>query len=270
MRPLMRESHQLEILAACCMSLRGALSLRMVHHICERVRPRTGRGDPPYAFCMCNPPFFESIEEAGQNPNTARTVGFYRQHCLLSPGTQTHASLSVYARLAVCCAPLRRAEARSKRWCIPAERCAALCLDAHLLRSFSSCLHAHKHKSATPRLTCARPLAQLAFVKRIVADSWRLQKRVWWYTTMVGKKSTLKASEASRRTSCRRSVHPGLAGSAAILPPLPADDHGRAQAPRRAARAAADGALAGEDDPLVHRVELHPGGALLRAAPSAP
>lgn len=46
------------------------------------------------------------------------------------------------------------------------------------------------------------PSRQLAFVRRIVADSWRLQKRVWWYTTMVGKKSTLKACAAFPYNLC--------------------------------------------------------------------
>lgn len=71
-----------------------------------------------FAFCMCNPPFFESLEEAGRNPATA------------FGGT---AAEMVY------------------------------------------------------------PGGELAFVTSMVEDSVRLHGAIHWYTTMVGKKVTLKA-----------------------------------------------------------------------------
>ncbi|KAK9805663.1 hypothetical protein WJX72_010774 [[Myrmecia] bisecta] len=71
-----------------------------------------------FAFCMCNPPFFESMEEAGQNPSTA----------------------------------------------------------------FSG---------TADEMVC--PGGELAFVSQMVHDSVQLGKRVHWYTSMVGKKATLKA-----------------------------------------------------------------------------
>ncbi|KAL4858898.1 U6 small nuclear RNA (adenine-(43)-N(6))-methyltransferase [Chlorella vulgaris] len=71
-----------------------------------------------YAFCMCNPPFFESIEDAGRNPSTA------------FGGT---AAEMVY------------------------------------------------------------PGGELAFLTAMVQDSLKLRGAVHWYTSMVGKKGTLRA-----------------------------------------------------------------------------
>ncbi|KAL4428378.1 hypothetical protein ABPG75_002467 [Micractinium tetrahymenae] len=74
-----------------------------------------------FAFCMCNPPFFESLEEAGRNPATA------------FGGT---AEEMVY------------------------------------------------------------PGGELAFVSAMVQDSLELRGAVHWYTTMVGKKGTLRAARS--------------------------------------------------------------------------
>ena len=71
-----------------------------------------------FSFCMCNPPFFEDMQEAGRNPGTA------------FGGTVEE---SVY------------------------------------------------------------PGGEGAFVRSMVEDSFVLRDRVHWYTTMVGKKATLKA-----------------------------------------------------------------------------
>ncbi|GAB4814487.1 hypothetical protein N2152v2_001533 [Parachlorella kessleri] len=74
-----------------------------------------------FVFCMCNPPFFEMLEEAGRNPATAFS------------GTAVE---MVY------------------------------------------------------------PGGELAFVEGMVEDSFALQGQIHWYTTMVGKKVTLKAVRA--------------------------------------------------------------------------
>ncbi|KAG2493072.1 hypothetical protein HYH03_008735 [Edaphochlamys debaryana] len=71
-----------------------------------------------FAFTVCNPPFFESMHEAAQNPNTA-------------------------------------------------------------------------FGGTSAEMVC--PGGELAFVLRMVVESEELQERVHWFTTMVGKKTTLKA-----------------------------------------------------------------------------
>ncbi|GFR39717.1 hypothetical protein Agub_g198, partial [Astrephomene gubernaculifera] len=71
-----------------------------------------------FAFTMCNPPFFESMQEAAQNPNTA-------------------------------------------------------------------------FGGTAAEMVCAG--GEVAFVMRMLADSELLRGRVHWFSTMVGKKSTLKA-----------------------------------------------------------------------------
>ncbi|PRW44527.1 methyltransferase 16 isoform X2 isoform A [Chlorella sorokiniana] len=73
------------------------------------------------AFCMCNPPFFESLEEAGRNPATA-------------------------------------------------------------------------YGGTAPEMVY--PGGELAFVSGMVQDSLALRGAVHWYTTMVGKKSTLRAARS--------------------------------------------------------------------------
>lgn len=75
------------------------------------------RADERFAFCMCNPPFFETMAEAEQNPST--DFG----------GTE-----------------------------------AEMCCEG----------------------------GEDAFTRRIYADSLRLRERVHWYTTMCGKKDTMK------------------------------------------------------------------------------
>lgn len=75
------------------------------------------RADEQFAFCMCNPPFFETMAEAEQNPST--DFG----------GTE-----------------------------------AEMCCEG----------------------------GEDAFTRRIYADSLRLRERVHWYTTMCGKKDTMK------------------------------------------------------------------------------
>ncbi|KAL0029114.1 hypothetical protein WJX77_007949 [Trebouxia sp. C0004] len=70
-----------------------------------------------FSFCMCNPPFFETLQEAGRNPNTA-------------------------------------------------------------------------YAGTSEEMVC--PGGELAFVTQMVKDSLKLQGRVHWYSSMVGKKATLK------------------------------------------------------------------------------
>lgn len=82
-------------------------------------------GDPLFAFSMCNPPFFESMEEAGLNPAT----GF--------GGTE---------------------------------------------------------------LEMVYPGGEAAFVLAMARDSTTVNRRVHWFTTMVGKKATLKSLRAALQT----------------------------------------------------------------------
>ncbi|KAK2078875.1 hypothetical protein QBZ16_002565 [Prototheca wickerhamii] len=82
-------------------------------------------GDPLFAFSMCNPPFFESMEEAGLNPAT----GF--------GGTE---------------------------------------------------------------LEMVYPGGEAAFVLAMARDSTTVNRRVHWFTTMVGKKATLKSLRAALHT----------------------------------------------------------------------
>ena len=101
------------------------------------------------AFCMCNPPFFESLDEAGRNPATA--YGGTAAE-MVYPGGH------------------------------PASR-------GHIARR---CRPAHAPT------TCPAPAmppagGELAFVSALVADSLRLRGAVHWYTSMVGKKATLRA-----------------------------------------------------------------------------
>ncbi|KAL6782426.1 hypothetical protein ACKKBG_A06750 [Auxenochlorella protothecoides x Auxenochlorella symbiontica] len=76
------------------------------------------RAGEAFAFCMCNPPFFESLDEAGRNPATAF--------------------------------------------------------------------------GGTP-LEMVYPGGEAAFVLSMLADSCTLRSHIHWFTTMVGKKSTLRA-----------------------------------------------------------------------------
>lgn len=87
--------------------------------------------EPGFAFSMCNPPFFESMEEAGANPAT----GF--------EGTD---------------------------------------------------------------LEMVYPGGEAAFVRSMARDSTTVSQRVHWFTTMVGKKATLKSLRASLQTLGVRSL----------------------------------------------------------------
>ena len=81
-------------------------------------------GESGFGFCMCNPPFFDSLADASRNPRTA---------CGGSPAEMVY------------------------------------------------------------------PGGEAAFVRRIVEDSRSLGTRVWWYTSLLGKKATLRALVAELR-----------------------------------------------------------------------
>lgn len=80
-----------------------------------------------FAFCMCNPPFFESLDQAGLNPHTA-------------------------------------------------------------------------HGGTAEEMVC--PGGEAAFVGAMVADSLELRHRVHWFTSMVGRKASLKALRTALYRHC--------------------------------------------------------------------
>lgn len=83
------------------------------------LRPALRDSDPVFAFTMCNPPFFSTLDKAGLNPNT-------------------------------------------------------------------------DHEGTAEEMVC--PGGEEAFVRRMIYDSAALKDRVYWFSTMCGKKSTLKAA----------------------------------------------------------------------------
>jgi len=91
----------------------------------DRVLRGVVRDGETFTFCMCNPPFFETMDEAGRNPNTA---------------------------------------------------CGG----------------------AATEMVC--PGGEEAFVKRIFADSLAMKDSIHWFTTMCGKKSTMKKTRSFLHT----------------------------------------------------------------------
>ncbi|KXZ55155.1 hypothetical protein GPECTOR_3g303 [Gonium pectorale] len=124
-----------------------------------------------FAFTMCNPPFFESMQEAAQNPNTA-------------------------------------------------------------------------FGGTAAEMVC--PGGELAFVLRMLVESEGLQDRVHWFSTMVGKKSTLKVDPNKASQPLRRHATAPAGGddvaqdfASAVEPSRGRGPEAAAAAPRRAAAAPA-------------------------------
>ena len=140
-----------------------------------------------FSFSMCNPPFFQTLQEAGQNPHTAhagQTVLTASLLCLLTHllsqpviplSIHALANCILFAKTNLTIQNMRQHKSRI-----------SILVTLNDAQSQGKCVSA-----GTPEeMVC--PGGELGFVSQMVKDSIQLQRRVHWYTSMVGKKATLK------------------------------------------------------------------------------